>query len=178
MNSKARLLCEVCGSSYVRPPSRAEGARFCSAECKSISERRKANKVCEVCGAPYYRRPSQADGSRFCSAKCRDSVFIGTAKTKPKPNLLYVCDANKWCSKCQEVKPKTEFHRDQSRRDGLRVYCKRCTLEGNADYQKTHKRIRVKKNNNSPRPTEDSEEDIAAKYGHAVLLALRDTEEE
>lgn len=32
----------------------------------------------------------------------------------------------KCCSRCQEVKPRTEFERHQSAKDGLRGYCKVC----------------------------------------------------
>ena len=36
---------------------------------------------------------------------------------------------NKVCSKCKQSKPKSEFTKDKSRRDGLIVWCKQCRLE-------------------------------------------------
>lgn len=34
--------------------------------------------------------------------------------------------ANKVCCKCQELKPKNEFHKNKAKKDGLSTYCKAC----------------------------------------------------
>lgn len=39
----------------------------------------------------------------------------------------------KKCTKCKIEKPLTEFHKDKSRKDGLRYYCKACIAQYNAE---------------------------------------------
>lgn len=41
----------------------------------------------------------------------------------------------KRCSKCKEVKDRSEFYKDKSRKDGLRPYCKDCKREEMAVYR-------------------------------------------
>lgn len=38
-------------------------------------------------------------------------------------------DPLKRCSRCREVKPIAEFHRDRTRKDGIQNYCKSCNIE-------------------------------------------------
>jgi len=44
----------------------------------------------------------------------------------------------KTCSKCKETKPKTEFHKSRSRKDGLSYYCKMCKANREKDYRKNN----------------------------------------
>jgi hypothetical protein len=37
--------------------------------------------------------------------------------------------AEKRCSKCDQTKPLSEFHKDPRTRDGLRTWCKDCAIE-------------------------------------------------
>lgn len=38
-------------------------------------------------------------------------------------------DTHKRCSICKELKPRSEFHKESSRKDGITGYCKPCKLE-------------------------------------------------
>jgi O6-methylguanine-DNA--protein-cysteine methyltransferase len=44
----------------------------------------------------------------------------------------------KRCPKCGETKPETEFHKSRTLKDGLALYCKRCTNNTSKEYRKTH----------------------------------------
>lgn len=44
---------------------------------------------------------------------------------------------SKVCSKCREIKPLTEFHKDNGIKDGHSSWCKKCTRENRIKYQKT-----------------------------------------
>ena len=39
---------------------------------------------------------------------------------------MIITKRTKQCSKCEEIKPKSDFHNDKSREDGLQSYCKPC----------------------------------------------------
>lgn len=41
---------------------------------------------------------------------------------------------SKTCTKCGETKPRDEFHRDKSKRDGSRSRCKKCVRAQKAEY--------------------------------------------
>lgn len=41
---------------------------------------------------------------------------------------------SKTCTKCGETKPRDEFHRDKSKRDGRRSRCKKCVRAQKAEY--------------------------------------------
>lgn len=45
----------------------------------------------------------------------------------------------KRCAKCDELKPLSEFHRDQHAKDGLRSWCKTCANEHNYEYRKANR---------------------------------------
>ena len=46
----------------------------------------------------------------------------------------------KTCSNCKIEKPKTEFSKNKSRKDGLSHYCKLCAKERTRKYHKKHKK--------------------------------------
>lgn len=46
---------------------------------------------------------------------------------------------SKRCSKCKEIKPISEFHKNKVRKDGLQGYCKPCKKIYEMTYQKTEK---------------------------------------
>jgi DNA-directed RNA polymerase subunit RPC12/RpoP len=45
-------------------------------------------------------------------------------------------ETHKKCNICQELKNRSEFHNDSSRKDGTASYCKICLLEKNSKWQK------------------------------------------
>lgn len=46
---------------------------------------------------------------------------------------------DKKCSRCGELKPISEFHKNSSRRDGLSAYCKTCTSRIYPEYKKAYR---------------------------------------
>ena len=58
----------------------------------------------------------------------------------------------KICSKCGEVKDKTEFNKCSSKKDGLQGKCRACWREYNRNYRKDNKeRIADYRKNNKER---------------------------
>ena len=39
---------------------------------------------------------------------------------------MIITKRTKQCSKCEEIKPKSDFHKDKSTKDGLHFWCKPC----------------------------------------------------
>ena len=54
---------------------------------------------------------------------------------KPKMNNT------KFCSKCKQTKPITDFHKNKSRGDGLSTYCKTCENERGKKNFKMRRRV-------------------------------------
>jgi len=52
---------------------------------------------------------------------------------------------NKFCTKCEQTKPSTEFNKGKSKIDGLYVWCKNCDNEQNKLYYKKNKLQILKK---------------------------------
>lgn len=53
-------------------------------------------------------------------------------------------DSKKICSACQFVKSTSEFHKNQSRKDGLQNQCKECHAQSRKDSYFRHRDIRIK----------------------------------
>lgn len=48
----------------------------------------------------------------------------------------------KECSKCKELKPKTEFYKHKHMADGLQSYCKSCLKQASKSWDSAHPRRR------------------------------------
>lgn len=70
--------CGICSEIFVRPPSEAVKAKYCSQDCRSAAARLRVGeknkhwrgatrKKCEVCGSPVR---TKRRGTRFCSREC------------------------------------------------------------------------------------------------------------
>jgi hypothetical protein len=66
------LPCETCGKPvYACKVIRARGGgRFCSIDCRGLSQRKQVAKNCEICGTEYSVIQAYAPKSRFCSRRC------------------------------------------------------------------------------------------------------------
>jgi hypothetical protein len=67
-----------------------------------------------------------------CTASNQNDIYKGY-DAMTEPNL------SKVCSKCQETKPLSEFHKDKSKKDGLRKECKECRSRYSQQYHKQNK---------------------------------------
>lgn len=48
---------------------------------------------------------------------------------------------HKTCTKCKKSKPKSEFHKDAQKSDGLRFWCKACAVENVKQHNKTNPKL-------------------------------------
>jgi len=94
-------------------------------------------KICPDCrivkaAAEFSRNAAQPDGLQFY---CKECFSIRAAATyrrkrarlgKTVRERLDVPVGFKRCAGCREVKPRGEWHRNRTSRDGLVVYCKEC----------------------------------------------------
>lgn len=73
-------------------------------------------------------------GKRYyppCCKRC-NSIRKGHIPLE-SPRIKFVDpDGYKYCRKCQELKPCSEFNRSSRSKDGLKSQCKACTAQGNA----------------------------------------------
>jgi len=74
----AVLSCEICGSEFRVPPSRAKEARFCGHECSVIGRAKMLTKpkvavVCKHCGVTFFEHASHAGRRVYCSVSCMES---------------------------------------------------------------------------------------------------------
>jgi len=46
----------------------------------------------------------------------------------------------KTCSKCKRELPVGQFHKDKSKSDGLRIYCKKCSSERSKEYNRANRK--------------------------------------
>jgi len=52
---------------------------------------------------------------------------------------MIITKRTKQCTKCEEIKPKTDFHMDKSKKDGLLSSCKACKNEWQKEYDQANK---------------------------------------
>lgn len=72
-------VCEFCGIEFKAQASRVRQGkgRYCSNECKGISQRVQVECICDSCNKYFYVNPSKTkkgDG-RFCSRECMGKTF-------------------------------------------------------------------------------------------------------
>lgn len=71
------LRCQVCGSEFKVPPSRAHRAKTCSLECRAVQLSRdtvrRVTLQCENCGGGFDVPKCHVSRRRFCSHKCREN---------------------------------------------------------------------------------------------------------
>ncbi len=51
------------------------------------------------------------------------------SKTKPSNRNIHAPDGQAWCALCQQLKPKSEFHKNKAQRGGIASYCRNCMSE-------------------------------------------------
>lgn len=62
-------ICPICHKIF--KPTR-KGQKYCSAECRASSTRKRVICICDYCGKPFQRKPSECKSSsrNFCSREC------------------------------------------------------------------------------------------------------------
>jgi hypothetical protein len=95
-----------------------------------------------------------------------------------KPHQSHNHPKEKYCNKCQQTKPASEFHISRTHNDGLQSMCKTCTLTYTRNKRKRRKCLETIKNNNpTPADTyaydEDYKKKILKREADEVLSAIR-----
>ena len=97
-------------------------------------------KECPDCGetkqvAEFSRNAARADGLQFY---CKDCYASRAARTYRERQLrkgkvvrerVEVPERHKYCPRCDEIKPYSEWHKNSKQSGGLAGYCKKCRSE-------------------------------------------------
>jgi hypothetical protein len=92
------------------------------------------NKWCPQCQQylprdEFYRNAAQSDGlAPYCKVCWREFCRVRHARLMQDKRLAQQREDTKRCSRCQEVKPVSDFYKSDQWIDGLHVYCKKCVL--------------------------------------------------
>ena len=92
------------------------------------------NKWCPQCQQyllrdEFYRNAAQSDGlAPYCKACWREFCRVRYARLMQDKHRAQQREDTKRCSRCQEVKPVSDFYKSDQWIDGLHVYCKKCVL--------------------------------------------------
>lgn len=99
-------------------------------------------KECTKCGetkpvSEYYKNKVFKDGLQYSCKKC--ALSYANARYVPRPKtprrLTLAVDGLKECCTCRETKPVAEYHKNNSKADGLEIYCKACYKQKRALYR-------------------------------------------
>ena len=95
------------------------------------------NKWCPQCQQylprdEFYRNAAQSDGlAPYCKPCWREFCRVRHARLREgmqDKRRRQPKEETKRCSRCQEVKPVSDFYKSDQWIDGLHVYCKKCVL--------------------------------------------------
>lgn len=108
--------CEHCKKQYSKPPSIAARSRFCSAACRSASDRTAERRLltCTTCGTGFEAKQDHGVWPRFCSRACFSAGAI-----KPVIKSCGACDAQFLAEKSNTANSE----------DGRRLYCSRACAD-------------------------------------------------
>jgi hypothetical protein len=99
------------------------------------------NRQCEYCGGVFSVHPYRYDTAKFCSVKCKHFWMASTSEELLKMNQN---TKSKKCSKCGEIKDKSEFYKKKTNTDGFDSWCKACKLKDNKAYCERNRPIKKK----------------------------------
>jgi hypothetical protein len=92
------------------------------------------NKWCPQCQQylprdEFYRNAAQSDGlAPYCKVCWREFCRVRHARLMQDKHRAQQSEDTKRCSRCQEVKPVSDFYKNDGWIDGLHPYCKKCVL--------------------------------------------------
>src|SRR5712691_7388124 len=107
----------------------------------------KANKWCPKCQQYlsrelFYRNAAQFDGlspyCRVCWTIYNREAYAKGRAGMPDKRRIQQGEDTKQCSRCQEVKPVSDFYKNKEWIDGFHPYCKKCVLA----YQKEKRELK------------------------------------
>lgn len=92
-------------------------------------------KVCKHCRCIFRVHNCRKDKAVFCSVFCRAKGISDVAREQREGKLQ---SGEKQCTQCKTIKPFSDFYPMVDKSDGLDVWCKKCKIEANKEYQKIH----------------------------------------
>lgn len=87
----------------------------------------------------FFKNKSNRDGyARICK-NCYLNIQYGDDRKKKKVVEIPKFDTSthKWCNRCEDIKPYSEFYHDKMRVDGLNSNCKACKAKQKRDYRES-----------------------------------------
>lgn len=132
-NSILGKRCLSCRRIKAHSEFHADGRRpdALKARCKACADH-SISLICQFCAKCFSRPRRQPYCTRRCAALDRIS------KRRSRVAQLGAL-GKKHCSKCRTVKNREEFNTDKATIDGLRAWCKKCTVAWKANFYKTSK---------------------------------------
>lgn len=140
----ATIKCKFCDNDFNVPNYRKESAKFCSKECKSLSERIRRTFTCTYCKEEFETNKKE---QKFCNDTCRRSFDKPSAKKceicnknfSPKDSRTRTCSkkchlellntqVEKKCLICDE-----KFMVSNSRKDKAKFCSQECYTESKKD---------------------------------------------
>lgn len=87
-------------------------------------------RPCEVCGKPMICKRST---KKTCSNACRSAYKARKDNPRRLPKL-YMAKAHKWCPRCEQALPLSEFYKTKDGR--ILTYCKPCKRRHQKEYKR------------------------------------------
>ncbi|HLZ61175.1 MAG TPA: hypothetical protein VKR06_29850 [Ktedonosporobacter sp.] len=103
--------------------------------CAMVDE----NKRCPKCQQylpreRFYRNATQSDGLSSYCRECSSVLYLARQTRLRARTADELCEQQrkeiKQCTKCQEVKPISDFYKNKGWIDGFHPYCKKCVIAG------------------------------------------------
>ena len=91
---------------------------------KKIIEKNE-HKDCVYCGKPFLITPTTRKDKIFCSQRCKDRDR-NSRRVKKRPTFPPAKEGYKWCTRCKQELPFSEFWKDKDKKDGYATQCKCC----------------------------------------------------
>lgn len=98
----------------------------------SLRERDGFHHTCRTCSVDKFKNKEQKRDNAYFSAQGNIQL---ARKEKKEENLLNYINGLKKCSRCEEVKPLSDFYKNSKTSDKLTSWCKCCTKERHLAYQ-------------------------------------------
>lgn len=148
-------------SSFHNDSSRGDGlsakCKTCDAECRRLRRQKcsaattklrrcSKNRQCSKCKEvkplkEFYRdRSSRTGYTSWCVACQKQFQKSYHARLSARKSKNIPCLTVKFCSKCHQSKPVSEFHVAQGKPDGYSAICRACSHESSAAYRNTSKK--------------------------------------
>lgn len=118
--------------------TQGEAARIQNMDISEIEEKDSLSELnpkkdvisCPVCGSTdYWKNGKSIKGEQRLKCKVCQKQFLRPARKDDKKSTV----VDKYCPKCNEIKPAEEFNKNSNSGDGLQKVCRECQTEYNIE---------------------------------------------